>query len=168
MLDKALECLSAGLKPFVVGCDLVGCNFFCGSVNFWWRRISGHFWNFLRGQRSYVNSLSLELFPTSSLIFSRKNQTVWLWFKLRSFFFCWELCGSSIAVCEAAHRGLFLHNSFGSKITSREIISLFYNKACISNSANMGFATGFVSSSLLSGYSFFHAQFYDVKADSNF
>jgi hypothetical protein len=31
VLDKALECLSAGLKPFVVGCDLVGCNFFCGS-----------------------------------------------------------------------------------------------------------------------------------------
>lgn len=27
-LGKALECLTASLKPFVVGCDLVGCNFF--------------------------------------------------------------------------------------------------------------------------------------------
>lgn len=128
--------------------------FFCGSVSFWWRRISGHFWKLsLRCQRPELRQFSPpELFPTLSLFFTDKFQRFSPPAKLYGFCSCWELCGCSIAACEAAHRGFFLRKAnrypwFENHLPGNNI-SLSYNKACNSNSANMGFATGFVSLSL--------------------
>jgi hypothetical protein len=154
------------LKPFVVGCDLVGCNFFCGSVNFWWRRISGHFWNCLAaGATSIVFLQSFFRHRHSSLPGEKKIQQFEPGLSYAAFACAGNCAEAQLQYAKLRIGGLFLRkaNSLGSKITSREIISLFYNKACNSNFANMGFATGFVSFSLLSGHFFFHGSILQCK-----